>query len=335
MKTPPLHLLVVGTILVLLMYLLLSEWFSEPQREHLATKCYGVPITLTPAKGITAASMEAAFGPGSTVTPFKSLEEAKTKCSSLGNCTGVFAAYGGNTFFAYNGNTALGPTPIESGGGSGQLYLVKPCAGTPQATPQRMTPVAYNTTVKPPENLMRWLNRSGEWIVYWEPPDVVRKYGFVIDTSDGYKYRVPERTGSFHYYNLGQHTMGGVSFVLRMTYQGVVKSTRGFPVPTTLAAGDSKIKSWRAIHAPAPTSPPPTVLHASVAPRVAAKSGSQAHHTAGNTEVLFWDNFSKRLLRVLDKWSHGGSYDQVPLNTMPFRHPPQPANPKPISNVSR
>jgi hypothetical protein len=252
MKTPPLHLLVVGTILVLLMYLLLSEWYSEPQREHLAA----------PAK------------------------KKKT---------------------------------------------------TPPPTPTKTTPVAYHTLIKPAKNLMRWLNRSGEWVVYWEPPDVVRKYGFVIDTSDGYKYRIPERTGSFHYYNLGQHTMGGVSFVLRMTYQGVVKSTLGFPVPTTLAAGDAKIKSWRAIHAPtpAPTSPSPTVLHASVTPSVVAKGGAQSHHTAGNTEVLFWDNFSKRLLRVLDRWSHGGSYDQVPLNTMPFRHPSRPGNPKPISNISR
>jgi hypothetical protein len=345
MKTPPLHLLVVGTILVLLMYLLLTEWFSEPQREHLATKCYGVPITLTPDKGITGESWLGAITSEWNKATFKTLEEAKTECSRMANCTSIYDSPLGGGFYAYPGDITLGKA--FAAGGTGKIYPVKPCTGTPQATPQatprpmpqpmpqRMTPVAYNTTVKPPENLMRWLNRSGEWIVYWEPPDVVRKYGFVIDTSDGYKYQVPERTGSFHYYNLGQHTMGGVSFVLRMTYQGVVKSTRGFPVPTTLADGDSKIKSWRAIHAPAPTSPPPTVLHASVAPRVAAKGGAQTHHTAGNTEVLFWDNFSKRLLRVLDKWSHGGSYDQVPLNTMPFRHPPQPANPKPISNVSR
>jgi hypothetical protein len=251
MKTPPLHLLVVGLILVLLMYLLLSEWFSEPQREHL----------VAPAKKKT----------------------------------------------------------------------------TPPPTPTKTTPVAYHTLTKPPKNLMRWLNGRGEWVLYWEPPDVVNKYGFTIETSDGYKYQVPERTGSFHYYNLGQHTMGGVSFVLRMNFHGVVKSTLGFPVPTTAAVGNAKIKSWRAIHAPtpAPLSPPPTVLHASVAPHVTAKGGAQTHHTAGNSEVLFWDNFSKRLLRVLDRWSHGGSYDQVPLNTMPFRHPPRPANPKPISNVSR
>jgi hypothetical protein len=261
MKTPPLHLLVIGTILVLLMYLLLSEWFSEPQREHLAA----------PAK-----------------------------------------------------KTTPPPTPVKK--------------TTPPPTPTKTTPVAYHTLIKPPKKLMRWLNRSGEWILYWEPPDVVRKYGFTIDTSDGYKYQVPERTGSFHYYNLGQHTMGGVSFVLRMTYQGVVKSTLGFPVPTTLAAGDAKIKSWRAIRISSPESPPPTLLYASVAPKVVAKGGahgSSTHHTAGNSEVLFWDNFSKRLLRVLDRWSHGGSYDQVPTNTMPFRHPPQPVNPKPISNVSR
>ena len=253
MKTPPLHLLVVGTILVLLMYLLLTEWFSEPNREHL----------VAPAK--------------------------------------------------------------------------KPATPSPASTPKRMTPVAYNTTVKPPKNLMRWLNGRGEWVLYWEPPDVVKKYGFTIDTSDGYKYQIPERTGSFHHYNLGQHTMGGVSFVLRMNVNGVVKSTLGFPVPITAAAGNAKIKSWRAIYAPtpAPVSPSPTVLYASVAPKVTAKGGATQGSSTGNSEVLFWDNFSKRLLRVLDRWSSGGSYDQVPLNTMPYKQPSPPANPKPISNISR
>jgi hypothetical protein len=251
MKTPPLHLLVVGTILVLLMYLLLTEWFSEPQREHLV---------------------------------------ASAK---------------------------------------------KPATPSPKTTPKRMTPVDYNTTVKPPKNLMRWLNGQGEWVVYWEPPDVVKKYGFTVDTSDGYKYQIPERTGSFHYYNLGQHTMGGVSFVLRMSVGGVVKSTLGFPVPTTLTAGNAKIKSWRAIRVSAPESPPPSILRASVSPSVVAKGGATQGSSTGNTEVLFWDNFSKRLLRVLDRWSSGGSYDQVPLNTMPYGQPSLPANPKPISSVSR
>ena len=305
--------------------------------------CYGSPITMTPAKGITLASFQAAYAAGWKPTPFKSLEEAKTECSRLGNCTGVLSAEG--KYFAYTGDIALGPRPGATGEGS--LYPVKPCTGTPQATPQamprpmpqRMTPVAYNTTVKPPKNLMRWLNGRGEWVLYWEPPDVVNKYGFTVDTSDGYKYQVPERTGSFHYYNLGQHTMGGVSFVLRMSVGGVVKSTLGFPVPTSAAVGNAKIKSWRAIHAPAPViqSPPPTVLYASVAPKVAARGGAANTASAGNSEVLFWDNFSKRLLRVLDRWAGSAvsSYDQVPLNTMPFRHPSRPANPNPISNVSR
>jgi hypothetical protein len=242
MKTPPLHLLVVGTILVLLMYLLLTEWFSEPPREELTM---------------------------------------------------------------------------------------------PKPTAKRMTPVVHQNQVKPPKNLMRWMDGKGNWVVYWEPPDVVKKYGFTIETSDGYKYQIPERTGAFHYYNLGQHTMGGVSFVLRMSVSGVVKSTRGFPVPTTLATGDAKIRSWRAIRAPAPVSPPPALLRPSVAPKITAKSAAATTASTGNSEILFWDNFSKRLLRVLDRWSGSGSYDQVPLNTMPFRHPPQPQNPKPISNISR
>jgi hypothetical protein len=257
MKTPPLHLLVVGTILVLLMYLLLTEWFSEPhQREHL------VAAAKKPAK----------------------------------------------------------PSPMST-----------PKATTPTSTPKATTP----TAAKSPKNLMRWLNGRGEWVLYWEPPDVVQKYGFTINTSDGYKYQIPERTGSFYYYNLGQHTMGGVSFVLQMHFHGVLKSTLGFPVPTTAAAGNTKIKSWRAIHVSAPESPPPTVLYASVAPKVVAKGGATQGSSAGNTEVLFWDNFSKRLLRVLDRWSSGGSYDRVPLNTMPYKQPSPPANPKPISNVSR
>jgi hypothetical protein len=349
MKTPPLHLLVVGTILVLLMYLLLTEWFSEPQREHLATKCYGSPITMTADKGITLAVVEAAMRNGWKPTPSKSLEEAKTECSRLGNCTGIIFSGNDGIYFAYTGDITFGPRPDVKG--TGILYPVKPCSGTsqatprpmpqamPQAMPQRMTPVAYNTTVKPPKNLMRWLNGRGEWVLYWEPPDVVNKYGFTVDTSDGYKYQIPERTGSFHYYNLGQHTMGGVSFVLRMSVGGVVKSTLGFPVPTTLAAGDAKIKSWRAIYAPAPViqSPQPTVLYASVTPKVAPKGGAANTASAGNSELLFWDNFSKRLLRVLDRWAGSAvsSYDQVPLNTMPFRHPSQPANPNPISNISR
>lgn len=235
MKTPPLHLLVVGTILVLLMYLLLTEWFSEPhRREHLVTD-----------------------------------------------------------------------TPMDM------------------------------SQVKPPKSLMRWTNANAEWIVYWEPPDVVNKYGFIIESSDGYKYRIQERTGAFHYYNLGQHKMGGVSFVLEMTYRGVVKSKRGFPVPTTLAAGNAKINAWNTLRSPPPAAPPAAVLRPTVAPKVVAKSVGTQGSSTGNSEVLFWDNFSKRLLRVLDRWSSGGSYDQVPLNTMPYEQPSPPANPKPISNVSR
>jgi hypothetical protein len=333
MKTPPLHLLVVGTILVLLMYLLLTEWFSEPQREHLATKCYDAGTALTKAKAIIVGRGVVAID-GSSGTE----AVAKNACQKTNTCSGVLrftmVPSGRVAYKAMSGPVvfqAVTPANTKQSISVGTFFRVAAC-------PKPVTKPPVPGTTLPPKNLMRWLNGRGEWILYWEPPDVVNKYGFTIETSDGYKYQVPERTGSFHYYNLGQHTMGGVSFVLRMNFHGVVKSTLGFPVPTTVAAGDAKIKSWRAIHAPAPVvqSPPPTVLYASVSPKVTAKGGATQGSSTGNSEVLFWDNFSKRLLRVLDRWSHGGgSYDQVPLNTMPFQHPPHPAHPKPISNVSR
>lgn len=334
MKTPPLHLLVVGTILVLLMYLLLTEWFSEPQREHLATKCYDKGTALTSVKAIVVGRGVGAIAGSSGTEAI-----AKNACQKSNTCSGVLrftmVPSGRVAYKAISGPIvfqSVTPANTKQSIPVGTFFRVAPC-------PKPVVRAPVPGTTLPPKNLMRWLNGRGEWVLYWEPPDVVNKYGFTVETSDGYKYQVPERTGSFHYYNLGQHTMGGVSFVLRMSVGGVVKSTLGFPVPTTVAAGDAKIKSWRAIYAPAPViqSPPPTVLYASVSPKVAPKGGATQGASTGTSEVLFWDNFSKRLLRVLDRWAGSAvsSYDQVPLNTMPFRHPSQPANPNPISNISR
>jgi len=370
MKTPPLHLLVVGTILVLLMYLLLTEWFSEPRREGLKNPvCWGDPVDGESGNFVSAqaygnymsktlSAVTACYGgsfppPGTEPTAaqmecikkssgsYTTLDEAKAACSADAACKAVLSQSrgpGASAYSKFNEDATIGPSGGARYPGS-KIYVKKPCAST-APSPGRMTTVDNETRPKSPKNLMRWMDGKGNWVVYWEPPDVVNKYGFTIETSDGYKYQIPERTAAFHYYNLGQHTMGGVSFVLRMSVGGVVKSTLGFPVPTTSAAGDAKIRSWRAIRAPAPASPPPALLRPSVAPKITAKAATPASSTAsptGNSEILFWDNFSKRLLRVLDRWSGSSakSYDQVPLNTMPYQHPSQPENPNPISNISR
>lgn len=103
--------------------------------------CYGSPITMTPAKGITLASFQAAYAAGWKPTPFKSLEEAKTECSRVGNCTGVVSTDGAH--YAYTGDIALGPNSA-AGDAKGTLYPVQACPASPRDPASSASPEGYD-----------------------------------------------------------------------------------------------------------------------------------------------------------------------------------------------